>query len=139
VKGKDDKIYELPGYLQSEGTKRYMGLRHIFCQLLEKQSFLIADELETFIHPDLYEKIVYDFLTAKDNHSQLILTTHYSGLMETIVMRPDSIRFVKKRDDGSSELYALTDFKGVNELTSIYKAYRDGRLGAVPQINYSNN
>jgi hypothetical protein len=59
--------------------------------------------------------------------------------METVVMRPDSIRFVKKRDDGSSELYALTDFKGVNELTSIYKAYRDGRLGAVPQINYSNN
>lgn len=139
VKGKDDKIYELPGDLQSEGTKRYMGLRHIFCQLLEKQSFLIADELETFIHPDLYEKIVYDFLTAKDNHSQLILTTHYSGLMETVVMRPDSIRFVKKRDDGSSELYALTDFKGVNELVSIYKAYRDGRLGAVPKINYSNN
>ncbi len=137
VKGKDDKIYELPGYLQSEGTKRYMGLRHIFCQLLEKQSFLIADELETFIHPDLYEKIVYDFLTAKDNHSQLILTTHYSGLMETVTLRPDSIHFVEKKDDGSSELFALTDFKDLNSLdSSFYKAYRDGRFGAVAKIKY---
>ena len=135
----ENKTYIMSGFLQSNGTRRYIGLDVILHQLLEKQSFLIADELENAIHPDLFEKIVYDFLTAKDNHSQLILTTHYSGLMETVVMRPDSIRFVKKRDDGSSELYALTDFKGVNELTSIYKAYRDGRLGAVPKINYTNN
>ena len=140
IKIKDEnKTYIMPGVLQSNGTRRYIGLDVILHQLLEKQSFLIADELENAIHPDLFEKIVYDFLTAKDNHSQLILTTHYSGLMETIVMRPDSIRFVKKNEDGCSELYALTDFKGVNELTSFYKAYRDGRLGAVPKINYSNN
>lgn len=136
VKKDEDKTYIMPGSLQSKGTLRYIGLDVILHQLLEKQSFLIADELENSIHPDLFEKIVYDFLCAKDNHSQLILTTHYSGLLETVVMRPDTIHFVEKRDDGSSELYALTDFKGVNELSSIYKAYRDGRLGAVPKIKY---
>ncbi len=137
IKLNNGKSYSLPGYLQSNGTQRYIGLDVILHQLLEKQSFLIADEMENAIHPDLFEKIVYDFLTAKDNHSQLILTTHYSGLMETITLRPDSIRFVEKKDDGSSELFALTDFKDLNSLdSSFYKAYRDGRFGAVAKIKY---
>ena len=145
VKGKNQKKYLLPGDLQSEGTKRYMGLRHILNQLIEKQSFLIADEMETFIHPDLYEKIVYDFLTAKDNHSQLILTTHYSGLMETVnnLIRVDSIHFVEKHDDGSSELYRLTDFDDLEKFNdkdlTIYKGYREGRFGAVANIKYEDN
>ncbi len=138
IKIKDEnKTYIMPGFLQSNGTKRYIGLDVILHQLLEKQSFLIADELENAIHPDLFEKIVYDFLTAKDNHSQLILTTHYSGLMETVTLRPDSVRFIEKREDCSSDLFALTDFKDLNSLgSSIYKAYRDGRFGAVAKIKY---
>lgn len=137
IKLKNGKVYELPGDLISNGTRNYMGLNVILRQLLEKQSFITADEIENSIHPDLLEKIVYDFLTAKDNHSQMILATHYSGLMETVMIRPDSIHFVEKKDDGSSELYALTDFKDLNTLnSSIYKAYRDGRFGAVAKIKY---
>ena len=94
IKNDSDKTFVMPGILQSNGTRRYIGLDVILHQLLEKQSFLIADEMENAIHPDLFEKIVYDFLTAENNQSQLILTTHYSGLMETITLRPDSIRFV---------------------------------------------
>ncbi len=136
------KVYSLPGLLQSVGTKRNLGLDVILHQLLEKQSFLTIDELETSIHPDLYEKIVYDFLTAKNNHSQLILTTHYSGLMETVnnLIRVDAIRFVEKHDDGASELYALTDFDDLEKFNSkdltIYKGYREGRFDAVPDVKY---
>ena len=137
IKNDSDKTFVMPGILQSNGTRRYIGLDVILHQLLEKQSFLIADEMENAIHPDLFEKIVYDFLTAENNQSQLILTTHYSGLMETITLRPDSIRFVEKKDDGSSDLFALTDFKDLNSLdSSFYKAYRDGRFGAVAKIKY---
>ena len=137
VKNDGDKTYMMPGFLQSNGTRRYIGLDVILHQLLDQQSFLIADELENAIHPDLFEKIVYDFLTAENNHSQLILTTHYSGLMETITLRPDSIHFVEKKDDGSSDLFALTDFKDLDSLdSSFYKAYRDGRFGAVAKIKY---
>ena len=131
------KKYKIPGRLMSEGTRNYIGLNLIMHQLLEKQSFLTADEMENSIHPDLLEKIVYDFLTAKNNQSQLILATHYSGLLETVMLRPDSIRFIEKKDDGSSELFSLTDFKDLDKLdTSIYKAYRDGRFGAVAKIKY---
>ncbi|MBQ3617189.1 MAG: AAA family ATPase [Bacteroidales bacterium] len=135
------KTYIMPGFLQSNGTHRYIGLDVILHQLLEKQSFLIADELENAIHPDLFEKFVYDFLTAKNNHSQLILTTHYSGLMETVnnMIRLDSIHFVEKHDDGLSELYSITDFDDLekyNKDFTIYKGYREGRFGAVADIAY---
>ncbi|MBR4441632.1 MAG: AAA family ATPase [Bacteroidales bacterium] len=135
------KTYIMPGFLQSNGTHRYIGLDVILHQLLEKQSFLIADELENAIHPDLFEKFVYDFLTAKNNHSQLILTTHYSGLMETVnnMIRLDSIHFVEKHDDGLSELYSITDFDDLDKYNkdfTIYKGYREGRFGAVADISY---
>ncbi len=135
------KTYIMPGFLQSNGTHRYIGLDVILHQLLEKQSFLIADELENAIHPDLFEKFVYDFLTAKNNHSQLILTTHYSGLMETVnnMIRLDSIHFVEKHDDGLSELYSITDFDDLDKYNkdfTIYKGYREGRFGAVADIAY---
>lgn len=142
IKVENQKEYALPGYLQSDGTKRYMSLNYIFHQLLEKQSFLIADEMETFIHPDLFEKIVYDFLSVESNHSQLILTTHYSGLMETVnnLIRVDSINFVEKKGDGSSELYRLTDFDDLEKFNgkdlTIYRGYREGRFGAVADIKY---
>lgn len=138
---KNGKKYTLPGDLISNGTQNYIGLNLILRQLLEKQSFITGDEIENSIHPDLFEKIVYDFLNAPPkNQSQMILATHYSGLMETVMIRPDSIHFVEKRDDGSSELFALTDFKDLNNLnSSIYKAYRDGRFGAVAKINYNDD
>lgn len=142
VKKDEYKTYIMPGSLQSNGTRQYIGLDVILHQLLEKQSFLIADEMENAIHPDLFEKIVYDFLTAKDNHSQLILTTHYSGLLETInnLIRVDSIHFVEKHDDGASELYSLTDFDDLEKFNekdlTIYKGYREGRFGAIPDMKY---
>ncbi|MBO7595895.1 MAG: AAA family ATPase [Bacteroidales bacterium] len=135
-------VYSLPGVLQSEGTKRYLSLKIIFDKLLKNNSFMIADELETAIHPDLFEKIVYDFLSAEKSCSQLILTTHYSGLMETInnLVRVDAIRFVEKQDDGSSALFSLADFEDLEQfndkINTIYKAYRDGRFGAVANIKY---
>ena len=144
LKQDGDKTYIMPGFLQSNGTMRYIGLDVILHQLLEKQSFLIADEMENAIHPDLFEKFVYDFLTAKNNSSQLILTTHYSGLMETVnnLIRIDSIHFVEKHDDGSSELYRLTDFDDLEKFNdkdlTIYKGYREGRFGAVADIKYDD-
>ena len=144
IKPKNDKskTYRMPGFLQSAGTLNYIGLDVILHQLLYKQSFIIADEMENSIHPDLFEKIVYDFLCAKDNHSQMILTTHYSGLLETInnLIRVDSIHFVEKHGDGASELYSLTDFDDLEKFNekdmTIYKGYREGRFGAIPDMKY---
>ena len=39
-----------------------------------------------------------------------------------------------KKEDGNTELYPLTDFKGLNKLKSIRKSYKNGQFGAVPEI-----
>jgi hypothetical protein len=87
----------------------------------------------------LFEKLIYDFVTQKNSRSQLIITTHYSGLMETVnnLVRKDSIRFAEKIEDGSTRLFSLADFNLTN-IKSIYKAYREGRFGAVAEIEYYN-
>ena len=49
--------------------------------------------------------------------------------------RKDQIFFVNKRDDGSSDLYSLFDYKDSREKMDLEKAYLQGRFDAVPYIN----
>jgi AAA15 family ATPase/GTPase len=78
--------------------------------------------------------IIEDFFKQK-GQSQLLLTTHYDGLLaEDDLLRKDSIWFTNKRANGSTELYSLADFKGLNRISSLQRAYRYGRFGAVPNI-----
>jgi hypothetical protein len=50
-------------------------------------------------------------------------------------LRRDVIWFTEKNiEDGSTDLYSLTDFKSdvIRNTSSIYNAYKRGQLGAVP-------
>jgi hypothetical protein len=49
-------------------------------------------------------------------------------------MRKDSVWFTEKGDDGSSRLYSLVEFKGLNKISSFQKSYRNGVFGALPNI-----
>ena len=42
---------------------------------------------------------------------------------------------VNKRDDSSSDLYSLFDYKDFREKMDLEKAYLQGRFDAVPYIN----
>jgi hypothetical protein len=44
---------------------------------------------------------------------------------------------VNKRQDGSSELYSLFDFKDFRENMDLEKAYMQGRFDAIPYIDES--
>ena len=50
------------------------------------------------------------------------------------VLRKDQVYFVNKRQDGSSELYSLFDFKDFRENMDLEKAYMQGRFDAIPYI-----
>ena len=51
------------------------------------------------------------------------------------LLRRDQIWFVNKnRDNGSSELYCLSDFEGVRKDTDVLKAYLNGRYDAMPVV-----
>ena len=104
---------------------------------VHEQAFLSVDEIEASLHPFLLDFILDRFL--KENHnnrSQILVTTHYDPLLDEIddLFGKDSVWFTEKKEDGNTELYPLTDFKGLSKLTSIRKSYKNGRFGAVPEI-----
>ena len=84
----------------------------------------------------LLDFILDRFLKKENNESQLLVTTHYDPLLDTIddLFGKDSVWFTDKQEDGNTELYPLTDFKGLNKLSSIRKSYKNGQFGAVPEI-----
>ncbi|MCX2478319.1 ATP-binding protein [Pedobacter sp. MC2016-15] len=135
----NDKMYNyhLPYDEESEGTQRYYQLSGILEQLLNKPGIALIDELESSLHPDLLKHFLLLFLVnVKD--SQLIATTHYRELLlERNILRDDAIWFTEKKQDGSMELYSLSDFDSsvVRDTTSVFNAYRSGKLGAVPQVS----
>lgn len=117
---------------ESMGTMRTFGLEsHIFSSL-KYNLFVPIDEIESSLHPQLIEKILYEFLRKTDSRSQLLVTTHYDGLLDLVddLIRKDSVWFTEKQNTGATDLYKLTDFRGVNRLSSIRDAYRNKRFGA---------
>lgn len=128
------EFYKLPQRLQSDGTLRTFGLSSVIRRIVEKNAFLAIDEIESSLHPKLVEFIIEDFF-KQSGQSQLLLTTHYDGLLEEDdLLRKDSVWFTNKKEDGSTELYSLSEFKGLNRISSLQKAYKHGKFGATPNI-----
>ena len=94
---------------------------------------LLIDEIETQLHIKLVEYIIGLF--NKSESAQLIYTTHNTYLLNTNKLRKDQIYFVNKRDDGSSDLYSLFDYKDFRDGLDAEKAYLQGRFDAIPYID----
>lgn len=135
VNEKGDEYYVLPASLQSRGTKRILGLEAAVNAAKTQSAVIPIDEIDSSLHPDLVEYFLYQFLSS-DSQSQIIATTHYDSLLDTIddLLRKDSIWFAEKHQDGNSDLYSLVEYKGLNKISSFRRSYRGGRFGAVPNI-----
>ena len=129
------EVYELNLEQQSAGTKRIMGVEAAIYEAVKNHAFLMIDEMESSLHPDLMEYILQEYL-LKQSESQLLITTHYSGLFNTIddLIRKDNIWFVEKDKNGSTDLFSLVEFKGLNKVTQFERVYRKGMFGALPNI-----
>lgn len=126
--------YEFPELYESDGTIRTFGLASQIQNSIGSNAFLAVDEIESSLHPKLIEYMIERFL-KESKQAQLLLTTHYDGLLgEEDLLRKDNIWFADKNTDGASVLYPLTDFKGLNRISSLQKAYKFGKFGAVPNL-----
>ena len=116
---------------ESLGTLKTFGIETALYQAVQNNAFLPIDEIENSLHPMLLEKILYEYLKVP-SRSQVIVTTHNDGLLDLVsdLIRKDSIWFTEKDKAGVTDLYKLTDFKGVNRIASIREAYRNKRFGA---------
>lgn len=120
---------------QSDGTKRIFGLSGAIFDTLKQNAFLTIDEIEAKLHPRLIEYVIEQFLRSS-KQSQLLVTTHYDNLFdEDDLLRKDSFWFTEKGKDASTKLYPLSEFKGLKRISSLQKAYKFGKFGAVPDID----
>lgn len=125
------ETYQMDKKDESTGTIRTFGVEAALFEALRNAAVLPVDEFETSLHPTLQEKVLYEYLKTQ-SRSQLIITTHNDGLLDLVddLIRKDSVWFTEKKPSGVTELYKLTDFRGVNRLSSIREAYKNKRFGA---------
>ncbi|MBQ0047932.1 MAG: ATP-binding protein [Prevotellaceae bacterium] len=123
--------YEFAINEESFGTVKTFGIETALYQAVINNAFLLIDEIENSLHPKLLEKILFEYL-KESSRSQLLVTTHNDGLLDLVsdLIRSDSVWFVEKDKAGVTDLYKLTDFRGLNRLSSIREAYRNKRFGA---------
>lgn len=124
-----------------------LGTRHLFLlgikiiEALDKGYSLFVDELDASLHTYITEFIIKMFQNERinKNHAQLILTTHDINLMDEKSLRLDQIWLMQKKADGSSELYSLADFDGIDEDTNIKEWYMAKRFGGLPKVESIEN
>lgn len=122
---------------ESEGTKILFRIMLTVMDVVRNNKTMFLDEVETSLHTRLVEYLINLFHNSRS--AQLIFTTHNTHLLDMTRFRKDQIFFVNKRDDGSSDLYSLFDYKDFREKMDLEKAYLQGRFDAVPYVNEFEN
>jgi len=130
--------YSLPFEMESLGTQRYYGIAGLLYRLIEDPSLLSIDEIESSLHPDLFQHFLLSFL-ANSKNSQIIATTHNREILNNKdIIRPDAIWITDKDNDNcATELYSIADFGSSvvrKDTGSFYNAYKIGKLGGTPNL-----
>ena len=127
---------------ESDGTLRMFGIMPVILLMLKKGNVLFIDEIESSLHPHIAELVIklFNDPAVNINGAQLIYTTHDVSLMSSHMLRKDQIYFVEKSVNEGSQLYNLESFDSsqLKDTSPFSKWYNEGRLGAVPSIDYND-
>jgi hypothetical protein len=124
---------------ESLGTLVWFGLVGPILQSLERGTVLLADELDSSLHPDLVAALValYQDPSINRRRAQLVSNLHDATLLgDSSGHRPlgrDQVWFTEKDADGGSRLYPLSDLDPRKE-EAIARRYLAGRYGGKPII-----
>ncbi len=132
---KNEKI-EFEFIDESSGTQRVIAFSPIVLNRLRGGSVLVVDEFERSLHPEIAQYILGLFNDPEVNKygAQFIFATHDTTLLSLEnKLRRDQINLVEKNSKGETELYTVSDIKGIRE-GNFEKWYTEGRLGGVPNI-----
>ncbi len=132
-----ERFYNIPISMESDGTRKYYGISSILNDLIFINSIQCVDELESSLHPDLFNHFLLTYLVNGKKESQLIATTHNREILNNRdLFRDDSIWFTDKNKDSATELYSLADFDSsvVRDTTNVLNTYKSGKLGGVPNL-----
>lgn len=127
----DNGKYELNEYLESAGTKRFLGMSMVLYYILHNRNFVPIDEIETSIHYELLSYFIKLFLANSEGSSQILMTTHDINLLNEEFIRRDVVWFTDKDNVGATSLKRLSSM-GLHKTMSPYNAYKQGKLVKLP-------
>ena len=124
----------VPMVLESNGTRDFVRIFPILSQTLITGGVAVVDELDQSMHPLVLEEIVRWFQSKKNNphNAQLWMTSQSASLLESL--KKEAVVFGEKDHEGHTNVYGLTDIKGVRTIANFRKEYLGGVYGAVPKI-----
>ena len=122
--------------MESKGTQTLISLLIPALEALSRGSLLVIDELDTSLHPYLARAFMSLFtkMDANSHGAQLVFSTHDVTLLGSEDLKQDEIWIANKDFGGTSHFTPLTEFK-LRSRDDIEKAYRQGRLGGVPDCS----
>ncbi len=132
-----NKKYTLPIHNESDGTRKFYGYQSLLSSLIFDENIIVVDELESSLHPDLFNHFLLTYLVNGKKESQLIATTHNREILNNRdIFRDDIIWFTNKNEDSATEVYSLADFDSsvVRDTSNVLNAYKSGKLGGVPNL-----
>jgi uncharacterized protein len=120
---------------ESAGTLKVVTLTGPILDALENGRLLVVDELDARLHPLLTRMIVSLFNSpANRSNAQLVFASHDTTLLTPKFFRRDQIWFTEKDRYGATDLYSLSELKGVRKESTFAKDYIRGKYGAIPFV-----
>ena len=121
---------------ESKGTRKFFAMSAPIIDTLQNGKILIIDELDASLHPILTQHLIQLFHDKDINskNAQLIFATHDTNLLKPYIFRRDQIWLTEKDKYGSTDLYSLSQFKGVRAKEDFEKQYIQGKYGAIPYL-----
>ncbi|MFS9242982.1 AAA family ATPase [Streptococcus infantis] len=133
----DNKLFDVEGF-ESSGTRVFLSLAGPIINVLEKGGILVIDEADALLHPLVTKYLIELFNDIENTHSQLIITSHNSNILDQELLRRDQIWFVEKDELEISHLTALSEYKFngaiVRSDERYAKNYLKGKYGAIPYV-----
>ncbi|OMI40441.1 hypothetical protein SPAR_05845 [Streptomyces sparsogenes DSM 40356] len=124
---------------ESLGTHAWFAFLGPLFHILDRGGSLLADELDSSLHPLLAAEVIRLFHDEQANPrtAQLIFTTHDATLLgNATAQRPldrDQVWITVKSKGGETELYPLTAAKARRD-EPLERRYLRGHYGGIPQL-----
>lgn len=119
---------------ESSGTQKMLIILEKIVLALENGSVAVIDELDAFLHPDIFNEITKMFMSPLYNEksAQLILSSQNYSILSALDKQ--QITLVEKNKEGQTEAWRLDEVDGVRADDNFYAKYLAGAYGAIPRI-----
>ncbi|MFI7875346.1 ATP/GTP-binding protein [Streptomyces salinarius] len=125
---------------ESLGTHAWFAFLGPLFHMLDQGGVLLADELDSSLHPILAAEVLRLFQDDEANPrlAQLIFTTHDATLLgPSVVERPldrDQVWIALKKNTGESQLYPITAARKARRDDNLERRYLHGHYGGIPRL-----